>query len=261
MKKWPLLFLLWTLPLSASENVAWKDFKESFADIFRAFPSQFKARSNAYATAIATPMLAYSFDQDDRLSALFRSKKENWAINLVGDMAIAANFPIIPFGFYAWGRSHHDERLIRFSKEVFIATYLAGWQIIAISLLPINERPNDDVSFWEKSFRGGSSFPSGHVMPFAVLTMKTLQYYGPLRAMIPAALTLATGYQRVQEGKHYLSDVIGGLLLSVIASEGTRVYTNYQGNHPFYKAIFEHEVSVSFMRKEESPGLLVSWTY
>ncbi|MFZ8934548.1 MAG: phosphatase PAP2 family protein [Bacteriovoracaceae bacterium] len=261
MKTLVILLLTFSFTLKAQENIAWNDFKESFVDIFKAFPSQFQTKSNAYALGLAVPSLAYSFDQDDRLSALFRSKEDKSAYNFMADLSIAANFPIIPFGFYAWGRSNDDEKMIKFSKEVFVATYLAAWQTIILSLAPINKRPNNNVSFWEESFRGSSSFPSGHVIPFAVVTLKALQFYGPAHAILPGIMTFMTAYQRIQEGKHYISDVVGGLFLSFFASEGTRLYSKHSQNHPFYKAIFEHEVNVSFIRNNGSPGLLASWTY
>lgn len=261
MKLLLVLLLTFSFSIKAEENIAWKDFKESFIDLFKAFPYQFQTKSNAYTMGLAVPTLAYSFDQDDRISNLFRSKKEKPLYNFMADLSIAANFPIIPFGFYALGRSQEDDKMIRFSKEVFVATYLAAWQTVILSFIPVNERPNNDVSFWEKSFRGSSSFPSGHVMPFAVLTMKTLQFYRPTQALIPGIMTFMTAYQRVQEGKHYFSDVLGGIFLSIFASEGARLYSNHQNNHPFYKAIFEHEVRVSFMRKNGAPGLMASWSY
>ncbi len=46
--------------------------------------------------------------------------------------------------------------------------YLADLETMLISHLPVHDRPRTDhLEFSEKAFRGDSSFPSGHVIPYA----------------------------------------------------------------------------------------------
>ena len=117
----------------------------------------------------------------------------------------------------------------------------------ALSVVHIHERPKiDKLSKWETNFRGSSSFPSGHVIPYAVITLKTFQFFGPYYAILPVALLAATSVQRVRDGKHYLSDVVGGFFLSAFASEGVRKAANYQNNNLIYKAVFDHNFRIGY---------------
>jgi membrane-associated phospholipid phosphatase len=96
-----------------------------------------------------------------------------------------------------------------------------------MSFIDIHERPRTDhTTFWEEAFRGNSSFPSGHVIPFSMLTFKVLQFYGPYAAIAPAAAALVVAFERINSEKHWSSDVIAGIGLSYFASEGVRLAAN-----------------------------------
>jgi membrane-associated phospholipid phosphatase len=241
----------------------WTDLKTSVGWLFEASFKQFITKSNIYASVPLGAALWYSFEEDERITKLATSKDESGLANLVGDLAIVASFPIIPVFSYYWGKSIRDgdTKLIQFSMETLSAMYLALLESGILSHIDIQTRPNSNVNFWEKAFRGKSSFPSGHIVPFSVLTFKTLQFYGPVYAILPATLLYLTGYQRVQEGKHYLSDVVGGFILSFFASEGVRFVSAYEKNHPIYKFIFEHDLKVSLIRKDSGIGPLITFTF
>jgi hypothetical protein len=70
-----------------------------------------------------------------------------------------------------------------------------------------------------------------------------------------------TSIQRVRDGKHYLSDVVGGFFLSAFASEGVRKAGNFEGNPPAYKFLFERNVAVGIIEHEGTigPRLTFDW--
>jgi undecaprenyl-diphosphatase len=80
--------------------------------------------------------------------------------------------------------------------------------------------------------------------------------------MIPTgALFYFASFQRVNERKHYVSDVVGAFFLSAFASEGVRVAHGHKKNHPFYKLIFEHDFKVGLYRHKDAVGPLVYWSF
>ena len=70
--------------------------------------------------------------------------------------------------------------------------------------------------------------------------------------------TIWASQQRVMDGKHYLSDVVGGFFLAAMASEGVRAAAGYSKNHPTYKWLFERNFQVGVTRHEEAVGPMVS---
>jgi undecaprenyl-diphosphatase len=55
----------------------------------------------------------------------------------------------------------------------------------------------------------------------------------------------------VRTEKHYFSDIIGTFMISALASEGTRIASGYENNHPWYKAIFERDVSLGVSKVDD----------
>ncbi len=208
--------------------------------------------------AIAT--LTYLFDQDERISAHSATEETNEdLIKALSDSFILFNTPIVPAGFYYWAKKNNDLKMKHFAQELFATVNLSLGEAVVLSAIPLHERPDQkDLSVWETAFRGRSSFPSGHVVGIAALTFKTFQYYGPAAALAPAVLTGAIAFERVHNQKHYVSDVMGGIFVALLASEGVRVAAKYQETDPVYKWIFQHELSAGFIQQEGIRGLAVS---
>jgi membrane-associated phospholipid phosphatase len=219
--------------------------------------TQFQTKSNLYYLAPAVASTYWAFENDKRLSDYQRAKELKSHYDLVGDLGIVFNFPIVPISLYYLGRSNDNTKLVQFAKEYMAAMYLTLIETGLISYIPGHERPNTEgQSAWETEFRGKNSFPSGHIVPYSVLFFKTFQFYGPYWALIPAALTYASSMQRVREGRHYVSDIIGAFWLSAFASEGVRNAAGYDNNHPLYKRIFERvEPTVTHYRGVTGIGL------
>ena len=186
----------------------------------------------------------YAFEHDDRISLHQRGKKLHKYIDIIGDLGVVTNFPILPLAWWYYAKYTDNNKHRQFAMEYTATLYLALAESGILSYIPIHERPvTTDISFWEEAFRDDSSWPSGHVIPYMALFFKTLQFYGPYWSLIPLALTYFGSLQRIRDGKHWPSDVIGSFFITAFASEGVRAAAKYKNNHPFYKWIFEHETS------------------
>lgn len=238
------------------------DLKRTFQYMLEASYGQFVTPSNLLYAGAAAPALWYSFDQDDRLSQLARSKRIPGHIQATGDLGVVFNMPLTPIGLYYIGRSMENSHLMQFMMEYSATLYLALGESALMSLIPIHERPDTSRSdFWETAFRGKSSFPSGHMLPYAALTFKTFQFYGPWWTLPPLVLTVWASQQRVLDGKHYVSDVVGSFFLAAFASEGVRRSAGYQGNHPVYRWIFERSWALGVTRYQGIPGIQMATSF
>lgn len=265
MKFLVFLVLFVSLNLKAADldgATYWKGLKTSFSYLYQGSYLQFQEKNNLYYAAAAVPALWFSFDQDKRISENARFKSIPKLIQLSSDLAPVLGFPLISFATFSYGIKKDDLKMVQFAEEYFGAMYLAFLESAAMSLVYIHERPNSaNLSKVETSFRGKSSFPSGHVIPYATLAFKTFQFYGPYVAIAPTALMVMTSIQRVRDGKHYLSDVVGGFFLSAFASEGTRKAGNFKDNHAVYKFLFERNIAFGIIDHEGIIGPRVTFDW
>lgn len=258
-----LFFAFSSLSFAQETNRHWQALTDSFSLLLHGSYKQFGEINNLGYAAAAIPSLIVAFDEDDRLANHYRGKKVDKSVDLIGDLGVVLNQPLFPAAIYFFGDYKKNSHTVQFAKELFAATYLALAESGLMSFIDIHERPStSELSFWEKSFRGDSSFPSGHVIPYQVLFFKTLQFYGPAWSIIPLGLSVVASMQRVQDRKHYVSDVVGSFFLSAFASEGVRAAANYSGNDDFYKRYFERKnVQVGILHYKNAIGPLVSFSY
>ncbi len=258
-----ILILSLSISISLAEEHSLKsDFLDSASLIKDGGTSQFSEKNNLYALPFALSTLYYAFKHDKRLSALSRSKNISKAQELTSDFSVVFSFPIIPATSYTLGRINSDDTLINFSKEYLAALYLTLIESAGISLINVHERPDTrNLSPWETKFRSGSSFPSGHIVPYAVLSLKVMQFYGPYYAFIPSVLTYWASQQRMRDGKHYMSDIVGALWLSFFASEGVRRANNYDKNSSFYKKYFERNLEIGIATYKETIGPEITYHF
>lgn len=147
----------------------------------------------------------------------------------VGNIAgVILNIPVLQVGAYFWGRATNNEKMVQFSMDVLATHAVTLLEVGAISQIPFHQRPNvargteaEGSGGINDIFRGASSFPSGHMVGVSVLMFKSWEYYG-WRAGIPATIATAfMGWARIESGDHYLTDVLGAVALSGIASLAT----------------------------------------
>lgn len=259
------LSMLFSRNISAAEldaQTSWEGLKSSMTYLYQGSYLQFTEKNNLYIAAAAAPSLWYSFEEDKRISMNARTKSVPKYMQVTSDLAPLLSLPLIPMAFFSYGIKKDDERAVQFAKETFATMYLALLESVVLSTVPVHERPDSrNLSKVEKSFRGSSSFPSGHVIPYAAFALKTFQFYGPYYAIVPSALYVATSIQRVRDGKHYLSDVVGSFFLTAFASEGVRKAADYKGNNLVYRSLFEHNFRIGYAAFEGAigPRITLDW--
>ncbi len=224
---------------------------------------QFSTTQNLVFASIATGATLYFIKNDEEISKKSYDKDaDRHLLSIVSNSAVLFNTPIIPGLFYYRARSTNDLKLKRFSEELLATTLLSMGETVIISAIPFHHRPDEKhLSPVEKMFRGQSSFPSGHVIGFTALGMKSLQFYGPQYAIIPFSLAALTAFERVKTQKHFASDVIASFFITVMASEGVRIASKYEDNHPLYRLIFENNFKVGLTQFNNAQGLKVQWNF
>lgn len=215
---------------------------------------QFQAITNQITFPIGVGATYYLLKDDQKHDKDWQqsiSKNEQHSyMKIISDSAIVMNFPIFHFGAYYYGVKNSDSKMIQFSKELTASMYLALAEAGVISHINLHDRPDQEsAGFWETAFRGSSSFPSGHAVPYDVLFFKTFQFYGPKYALIPGALAFLTSYERVVDDKHYISDVVASLFISFWASEGVRLAAKKDDTNVYYKKLFEHDFKLAVIRR------------
>ena len=101
---------------------------------------------------------------------------------------------------------------LRLATSSLLATYAARGilkYIVHRQRLPRDYRPR----LWNT--RITPSFPSGHVATSAAVATLVSTYY-PELTVPAAAYTLVSAYSQLYVGNHYLTDVVGGVLLGVL---------------------------------------------
>jgi len=179
------------------------------------------------ATGGMTYML--SLDEMHQQEAIQRANVIGRSGQKIGDIAgLMLNIPIFQIGGYFWGRASNNEKLVQFTMDVLATHVVSLLEVGAISQIPFHQRPNVVKGLEDEGsggvndlFRGASSFPSGHMVGVSVLMFKSWEYYG-WRAGIPATIATALmGWARIESGDHYLTDILGAVALSGIASLST----------------------------------------
>lgn len=223
---------------------------------------QFTQVNNLGYAAAATPALWYSFEEDDRHIKNEMEKKIPKHLEITSDLGVAFNFPVIPIGFYVYSRVSKQTRYGQFAMEYFATLYLTLLESAALSYVDVHERPNQEgLSKWETDFRGKSSFPSGHIVPYSTLFFKTFQFFGPWWSLPPLVLTVWSSQQRVRDGRHYLSDVVGSFFLTAFASEGVRAAAHYEGNHWLYRKWMERKIEVGVTTYDGAIGPRFTYSF
>ncbi len=223
---------------------------------------QFTQVNNLGYALAATPALWYSFAEDDRLVAHARTKSMPKHIEFTGDLGVALNFPLISIGYYTYARMSGENRYAQFAMEYFATLYITLVESGIMSFVDVHERPNqENLSSWETNFRGDSSFPSGHIVPYSTLFFKTFQFFGPWWSLPPLVLTLWSSQQRVREGRHYVSDVVGAFFLTAFAAEGVRAAAGYDKNHPLYRKWMERKIDVGITTYRGAIGPRLSYQF
>ncbi|MFQ5450229.1 MAG: phosphatase PAP2 family protein [Nitrospinaceae bacterium] len=141
------------------------------------------------------------------------------------------------------------ERVALLSLESFAIT---GALAAALKFGVGRERPNtgENSTTFEGPGQGGTSFPSGHsITAFAVATVFATEYDDyPLVAPIAYGIATLTALERLNDNKHWASDVFfGGALGYFISKTIIKLNSNKKGRHyTIYPRISKTETGLVF---------------
>jgi membrane-associated phospholipid phosphatase len=131
----------------------------------------------------------------------------------VGGLTVMAP---VTLGLFAAGRFAHDTTFRAFSYDATQAVIVNGIYTEIFKKAVSRTRPDGSDKL---------SFPSGHASSAFALATVAQKHYG-WKVGVPSYLAAsAIGFSRIERDKHYLSDVLAGATLGVIAGR-TVVRTN-----------------------------------
>ena len=130
-------------------------------------------------------------------------------------------FGSVPAGMAIVGFAAHRPGLVRGSLRVAASLALAGATATAGKLTlgrlrPSSERDADEF----KPFSGHDSFPSGHTtMAFALAASLANEVRRPWATVGLFTVAAGTGWSRLNDNRHWLSDVVAGAVVGVTSAE------------------------------------------
>lgn len=192
----------------------------TFGELFRATAHDFKTlptRSNLAILGVGLAASGAFMNADLTVSS--KMSTSQWADDAFSASAVAGQFPLhVAAGFaaYSIGRTSGSPRLALFGGDLVRAQLLAQGTTQTIKHAVGRTRPDGSNSH---------SFPSGHTSTMFATATVVQRHFG-WKAGIPAyaaAAYVAAG--RVQDQRHYLSDVAFGAALGIVAGRTVTVGT------------------------------------
>jgi membrane-associated phospholipid phosphatase len=130
-------------------------------------------------------------------------------------------FATIPITLYLGGLIGHDVALRTAGTR--IAASLATAAVFSTSLKYSVGRERPDAVTEPNVFRpfsGADAFPSGHTtMAFALATALSDEIHRPWASLGLFAFATGTGWSRLNDNKHWLSDVVAGSAIGIMSAQ------------------------------------------
>lgn len=139
-------------------------------------------------------------------------------------------------GFYIYGRLAENKKVKRaalLATESFLVTGLFTTILKAASGRPRPDR-GEQAGVFKIFNTSDKSFPSGHTSTaFAIATVLANEYENiPLVAPVSYGIATMTGLSRINDNKHWASDVVFGAALGYFTSKTIlRLHNNQKGQH------------------------------
>jgi membrane-associated phospholipid phosphatase len=215
-------------------------FKGIFSDAGYALTSPLRWDSSDWGTvSVVAGVTGGLFLLDDEIKNAFQNNRSSTTDDVskifehFGNGAIA--FPALA-GFYLYGRFWENEKAERtalLATESFLVTGLFSTVIKATAGRPRPFKGETSTTF-DGFSTGSNSFPSGHTTSiFAIATVVANEYDDvPLVAPISYGIATLTGLSRINDNKHWASDVFFGAALGYFTSKIIlKLHSNKKGRH------------------------------
>ncbi len=138
----------------------------------------------------------------------------NYKQELLQDIKALGGFPVYTIAVIA---AFFYDRVL--SAQLLVGIVLAFGVTVLIRMFSFKERPDRQPFNGFLTKIDASSFPSLHSMRASVLaTLLTLKITNPVLIILLIVYALAVGASRVQLKRHYVSDVVAGLILGILVA-------------------------------------------
>ncbi len=177
----------------------WEDGKAVYTS-----PEKLVVFGLTYGGSLAVQQSGVDDTVEDHFSG-HRTFKNNWR-----DGFAAVGNPGTHFGlaglWYLIGQQKMDEKTYEVGKTLFSALAINGLTTMA-----------GQAASWDRSPNGEwGTFPSGHTSSSFTFASVMHEAYGPWVGAPLYALSALVGYERLESGEHYLSDVIMGAVMGLV---------------------------------------------
>jgi membrane-associated phospholipid phosphatase len=130
-------------------------------------------------------------------------------------------FVSVPAALFVTGLVTHRPGLERAAGRVAASLFLAGGMTVAGKFAVGRLRPSQaGEPYLFKPFSGADAFPSGHTtMAFALATALSDELHRPWASVALFAAAAGTGWSRLNDNKHWLSDVAAGATVGIASAQ------------------------------------------
>lgn len=127
----------------------------------------------------------------------------------------------VTLGLAAVGLAAGDSRITRAAGRLGVSLLLAGATSTAGKVAFGRPRPEQSLDAdGYVPFSGQASMPSGHAaMAFALATSLSDEIHKPLASVGLYGMAAAVGWSRVNDDRHWLTDVAGGALVGITSAK------------------------------------------
>lgn len=147
----------------------------------------------------------------------------------------AFTIPVLA-GLYLYGRFGENEKLERtalLATESFLVSGLFS-TVLKVSMGRHRPSKGDPANTFDGPSTSNKSFPSGHTTTaFAVATIVANEYeHIPFIAPLSYGIATMTGFSRLNDNKHWASDIVFGAALGYFTSKTIlKLHSNKKGRH------------------------------
>jgi hypothetical protein len=192
---------------------------------FFAAPRSFGSNEWSLAAAASGTVITLMVADQELQSRIGRDTERNlnndfWDIPTRYGIVQYAN--LFSFGTYAIGLFTGSDAIRTTGRLLFESLSISGVSVMALRFLFGRSRPYGENNAWDYNWFEWSneiqSFPSGHTtVAFALSTVLAEQLGGVLPRVGLYGLATLTGFARVYNNQHWVSDAVAGGLLGFVA--------------------------------------------
>jgi membrane-associated phospholipid phosphatase len=151
--------------------------------------------------------LSSRFERDRRIQSSLDRSGLDAAIDFGDRYGSGATLGLTALGFMAIGRSTRNQRFSQAGVELSSALLAAAGIAWAMKIAFNRERPNG----------GPYSFPSGHTSTAFAAAPVLHRNFGDFIGYTAYGIAALTGAARLEDNKHYMTDVLAGAILGIVA--------------------------------------------